>query len=167
MKNKIKVYLRNPLREMAINGDWIDLKANENITLHKGIDTLLDLGVAMQLPKGYEAIVLPRSSLYKHKHCIVVNSMGVIDNGYCGSNDIWYAHLISTEDDNIEVGERIVQFRIQLSQFASVWQKIRWLFSNGVKIEYVDHLDNPNRGGIGSTGGYTITTPIYRQMNQH
>ena len=75
-----------------------------------------------------------------------------IDEAYCGPNDQWHMPIISTGEVNIKKGDRICQFRVQLSQKATVWQKLKWLFSNGVKIEIVEDLDNPNREGLGSSG---------------
>jgi dUTP pyrophosphatase len=113
---------------------------------------LLDLGIAMQLPKGYEALVVPRSSSYRHFGFIQANSVGIIDNTYCSETDIWKLPILSLSDTTIYEGDRVAQFRIQLSQKASVWQKIKWLFSGKVELVKVDHLCNESRGGIGSTG---------------
>jgi len=195
MKNVIKVLVQNEsIAAPVINpkGDWIDLRAAEDITLPVPMSNrehqvnnqkvrdvniqnkLISLGVAMQLPAGYEAHVLPRSSSYKNFGVVLGNSMGIIDGSYCGPNDIWKFNAIAlkpctikgprpaTEEDykNEELtivngwvqGDRICQFRIQLSQKATVWQKIKWLFTSGVEIQVVNSLSNANRGGIGSTG---------------
>lgn len=177
MKLKIKVKRINkniPLPEVTEKGDWIDLRAAEMVVLDapqagilkrhkvKGVEeshrdvrfgnTLIKLGVAMQLPKGFEAIVLPRSSTYKNFGVILGNSAGVIDQLYCGGNDEWRFNAIAFRDTTINEGDRICQFRIQLSQKATMWQKIKWLLSSGVEIVEVDELDNPDRGGIGITG---------------
>jgi dUTP pyrophosphatase len=167
---KIKVFLsgKQKLPNVIKKGDWIDLCSNE---FYNAIgpqtkvqsrnsgrrDTvvnyhLLDLGVAMQLPKGYEAIVVPRSSSYRHFGFIQANSIGVIDNTYCSEKDIWKLPILSLSDTTIYEGDRVAQFRIQLSQKASMWQKIKWLFSSKIKLVKVDHLRNEERGGIGSTG---------------
>jgi dUTP pyrophosphatase len=167
---KIKVFLsgNQKLPNMIKKGDWIDLCSNENYftlgaqTKVQSRDTkrrdtviayhLLDLGIAMQLPKGYEAIIVPRSSSYKHFGFIQANSIGVIDNTFCSEKDIWKLPVLSITDTCIYEGDRVAQFRIQLSQKASMWQKIKWLFSSKVKLVKVDHLCNEERGGIGSTG---------------
>lgn len=148
-------------------GDWIDLRAAKKVHIEgpytvqsrkdkdrKSVFTsaVVPLGVAIELPKGYEAIVDVRSSLYKNYQVILANSQGVIDGSYNGDDDQWFAHLLAFNDTIICKGDRICQFRIQLSQKATIWQKIKWLFSNGVKIKIVDHLGNNNRGGHGSTG---------------
>ena len=149
------------------HGDWIDLRAAQDIELKgpytvqarrdrdrmvKFNDQLIPLGIAMELPKGYEAIVSMRSSAYKKFSVVLTNGIGVIDNSYNGDNDQWFAHIVPFENGFIAEGDRICQFRIQLSQKATMWQKIKWLFSSGVKLEYVESLDNPDRGGHGSTG---------------
>ena len=90
--------------------------------------------------------------IYKNFFVILANGQGVIDNSYCGDNDQWFAQVIAFADTKIEAGDRICQFRIQLSQKATFWQKLKWFFSNGVKIEIVDELGNPNRGGHGHSG---------------
>lgn len=170
MKQKIKIKMLGrplPIPEITKKGDWIDLRAAEDIELaapyaiqaRKNAErkvifeqAVIPLGVAMQLPKGYEAIVNSRSSIYKNFFVMLVNGQGVIDNSYCGDNDQWFAQVLAFADTKIEAGDRICQFRIQLSQKATFWQKLKWLFSNGVKIEIVDELGNPNRGGHGHSG---------------
>lgn len=156
-----------PIPVITDNGDWIDLRAAEDRELsspytlqarkdinRKSIFTscVVPLGVAMELPKGYEAVVNARSSTFKNFTVMLVNGQGIIDNSYNGDKDQWFAHIIAFRDNIIKKGDRICQFRIQLSQKATIWQKIKWLFSNGVKIKIVDKLGNSNRGGHGSTG---------------
>lgn len=114
--------------------------------------TYIPLGVAMKLPKGYEAVVLPRSSTPKKFGIMYGNSMGVIDNSYCGNKDEWKFPAVAIRPTSIDKGTRICQFRVQLSQKATTWQKIKWLFTSGVKLVEVDDLGNDNRGGFGSTG---------------
>lgn len=177
MKQKIKVKRINkniPLPEVIEKGDWIDLRAAETVHLsapqagtlkrhtvdgvevsHRDVtfdSKLIGLGVAMQLPKGLEAVALSRSSSFKNFGVILANSEGVIDQPYCGDNDEWRFNAIALRDTTINEGDRICQFRVQLSQKATMWQKIKWLLSSGIKIVEVDELDNPDREGIGSTG---------------
>ena len=94
------------------NGDWCDLCAAERVEMKTGEFKIISLGVAMQLPEGYEAHVLPRSSTFKKWGILMVNSMGIIDNSYCGDNDIWGFPALSMRDTVIEAGDRIAQFRI-------------------------------------------------------
>ena len=112
--------------------------------------TLIPLGIAMALPNGFEAILVPRSSTYKKWGIIQTNSMGVIDYLYSSDKDEWKMPVLATRAVTIPKGTRIAQFRIQLSQKATFWQKIKWLFSSGIKLEKVKSLDNPVRGGFGS-----------------
>ncbi|ABS74123.1 MULTISPECIES: dUTP diphosphatase [Bacillus] len=120
-------------------GDWIDLRAAEDITIKKGEFKLIPLGVAMELPEGYEAHVVPRSSTYKHFGIIQTNSMGVIDESYKGDNDFWFFPAFALRDTDISKGERICQFRIMKKM-------------PEVELIEVDKLGNNDRGGLGSTG---------------
>lgn len=177
MKLKIKVKRINKniaLPEVTEKGDRIDLRSSKTLKLeapqagtlkrHKleGVEvahrdvkfdsSLIPLGIAMQLPAGFEAVLHPRSSTFKNFGIILANGEGVIDQPYCGDNDEWKFAAIALRDTVIYKGDRICQFRIQLSQKATMWQKIKWLLSSGVEIVEVDELDNPDRDGIGSTG---------------
>ena len=169
MKIKIKLFNGQTMPEIIKVGEWIDLRANEDVNLKapkiettttkNGNETkkiifdskLFGLGVAMRLPAGMEAVVLPRSSTFKKTHTILSNSQGVIDNSYSGDNDEWKYNAIALNTSHIKKGDRICQFRIQLSQKATFWQKLRWLFSSKIEFVQVDHLDNNDRGGFGST----------------
>lgn len=157
LKIKVKTNINEAIPIITKQGDWIDLKAAENITLQKPNKTgyfyyEIPLGVAIKLPMRYEAIVAPRSSTYKKYGVIQTNSIGVIDHTYCGPEDIWKFPCIALKDGVISKGDRICQFRIQLSQKATWWQKVKNLFYSGVQLEYVTSLHTPNRGGFGSTG---------------
>lgn len=125
--------------EKIDGGDWIDLRVAEDVKMAAGEFRLLHLGVAMELPKGYEAIVAPRSSTYKTWGIVLANSVGVIDGAYCGDQDEWRFPAIALVDTEIPCNTRICQFRIQRKQ-------------PNMNFITVDHLENPDRGGIGSTG---------------
>ena len=120
-------------------GDWIDLRAAETVELKKGEFKLIPLGIGMELPEGYEAHVVPRSSTYKNFKIIETNSMGIIDNSYCGDNDQWFFPAYALEDTIINKNDRICQFRIVEKQ-------------PKINFEEVNELKNPDRGGHGSTG---------------
>ena len=124
---------------VAGKSDWIDLHAAETVTLKAGEFQLIPLGVAIALPEGYEAHIVPRSSTFKNYGILQTNSMGVVDCSYCGDNDQWRMPVYATRDVTIEKGARICQFRIMKNQ---------------PQLEFltVDHLDGPDRGGFGSTG---------------
>lgn len=160
LKIKVKIYnngkVHGVLPRIIKKGDWIDLCALEPVEYKAGDSGMIHLGVAMELPKGYEALVLPRSSTFKKYGIILVNSCGVIDNSYCGNNDFWQFPYFALRDGSIKIDKehkdmRICQFRIQLSQKATFWQKLKWLFSSGIELEQVDNLTSSNRGGFGST----------------
>ena len=119
--------------------DWIDLRAAEDVVMKQGDFRLISLGVAMELPAGYEAHIVPRSSTYKNFGLIQANSMGIIDGSYCGDNDIWRFPAIAMRDTKIHVGDRICQFRIMKNQPTLVFEE-------------VEHLEGADRGGFGSTG---------------
>lgn len=119
--------------------DWIDLRAAEEVELKQGEFKLIKLGVSMQLPAGYEAVIVPRSSTYKNFGIIQTNHMGVVDETYCGDNDVWMMPALAMRDTVIHVNDRICQFRIQKHQ-------------PQILFEEVEVLGNADRGGIGSTG---------------
>ena len=119
--------------------DWIDLRAAEDVVMKQGEFRLISLGVAMELPAGYEAHMVPRSSTFKNFGIIQANSMGIIDGSYCGDNDIWRFPAIAMRDTEIHVGDRICQFRIMKNQPTLVFEE-------------VEHLEGADRGGFGSTG---------------
>ncbi|MCI9427160.1 MAG: dUTP diphosphatase [Eubacterium sp.] len=127
------------LRYIDGKSDWIDLRASERVELKKGEYKLIPLGVAMQLPEGYEAHVVPRSSTFKTYGVIQTNSCGVIDGSYCGDEDIWKMPVYATRDTVIEKNDRICQFRIMKNQ-------------PKILFEETKKLNNQNRGGFGSTG---------------
>lgn len=137
----IKIKYHNDIRPLEIldNGDWIDLRAAEDVNLEKGDFRLISLGVSMKLPEGYEAHIVPRSSTFKHWGIMQANHMGVIDNSYCGDNDIWKFPAIATRDAVIYKNDRICQFRIMKKQPC-------------VRFDTVEHLNGPDRGGFGSSG---------------
>lgn len=141
MNITIKYLNENVKRLEYIDGksDWIDLRSAQRVELKAGEFKLIHLGVAMQLPEGYEAHIAPRSSTFKNFGIIQANSVGIVDCSYCGDNDWWYFPAIAMRDTVIEAGDRICQFRI---------------IENQPHIDFteVSLLSNPDRGGIGSTG---------------
>lgn len=112
----------------------------------------IPLGVCMEIPAGYEAYLLPRSSTFKKYGILQTNSMGIIDNSYAGPEDEWKLPVMATREIIIPKGTRIAQFRIQLKQQANFWQKLCWLFSSGITLKRVSSLSKKSRGGFGSTG---------------
>lgn len=141
MEIKIKYFTDKIDKLCYVDGksDWIDLRAAETVELKAGEFKLIPLGVAMQLPKGYEAHVVPRSSTFKNFGVIQTNSQGVIDETYCGANDQWFFPAYALRDTVININDRICQFRIMEHQ---------------PKIEFMEGSleNNADRGGHGSTG---------------
>lgn len=144
-KIKIKYHADIEKLEKISIGDWIDLRCAENAFIEQGKMKMLSLGISMKLPEGYEAIVAPRSSTFKNFGIILVNSIGIIDNSYSGTNDIWRfpAYCLETRGNTcgtyISKGDRICQFRIQKKM-----QEVEFI--------EVEELDKTDRGGFGSTG---------------
>lgn len=140
-KIKIKYFTEEIDKLTYIDGksDWIDLRASETVELKMGDFKLIPLGVAMELPKGYEAHVVPRSSTFKNYGILQVNSCGIIDGSYCGDEDMWRMPVYATRDTVIEKNERICQFRIVENQPKIVFEEVKT-------------LENANRGGFGTTG---------------
>ena len=119
--------------------DWIDLRASEEVELKAGDFKLIPLGVAMQIPEGFEGHLAPRSSTFKTWGLIQTNSVGVIDCSYCGDEDMWRMPVYATRDTVIHVNDRVAQFRIIENQPKIVFEEVK-------------HLGNDSRGGFGSTG---------------
>ena len=140
MKIKIK-YLDDSIERLSKieKGDWIDLRSAETVELKKGNHYLIHLGVAMEIPQGYEAHVLPRSSSFKKWGFLDTNSMGIIDNTYKGDDDWWFMSVYATRDEVINKHDRIGQFRI-MEKMPSI------------EFEVGEILGTENRGGHGSTG---------------
>lgn len=140
-KIKIKYFTEEIDKLTYIDGksDWIDLRASETVELRAGEFKLIPLGVAMELPAGYEAHVVPRSSTFKNYGILQTNSCGIIDGSYCGDQDMWRMPVYATRDTVIGKNERICQFRIVRNQPEIVFDEVA-------------SLRDENRGGFGSTG---------------
>ena len=138
---EIKVqYLNDRVTRLSVNakGDWVDMYAAETVDLKQGEHKLIHLGVAMKLPEGYEAHLVPRSSTYKKWGIIQANHVGIIDNSYSGPEDWWKMSVIAMRDTTIHAGDKICQFRI-------VERQPKLVFVEG-------KMTDPSRGGFGSTG---------------
>lgn len=148
MKIKIKYFDNAKELNMIEKGNWCDLYANKDMFIPEGERAMIPLGIAMELPEGYEAHVVPRSSTFKTWGIIQTNHIGIIDNSYCGDNDQWFYPAYCLEPKNfidnqygtlIRKGDKIAQFRI-----IEVQPKL--------EFEKVESLGNKDRGGFGSTG---------------
>lgn len=166
--SKLKIYvgynpdvLEGHRLRIIDDGCWIDLRSNQDFEFSEeetGLTyALLGLGVRMKLPEGYEAIINPRSSSFSKFKFILSNSQGVIDTNYNGIDDEWMAGIIAFPGSKISKGDRILQFRIQLSQFATSKQKKEYLEYDGIEfinvpLEEWNKISDKSRGGFGSTG---------------
>ena len=125
--------------EQVDGSDWIDLRTANEERLDAGDFKLLSLGVSIQLPPNCEGVIIPRSSTFKKWGILQANSCGLIDESYCGDNDVWMFPAMATEDIVIPANTRLCQFRVQKKM-------------GTVEFKTVDQLNNEDRGGFGSTG---------------
>lgn len=139
MEIKVRYHADIHPLEQTDKGDWIDLRAAEDVEMWAGESKCISLGVSMKLPEGYEALVIPRSSTFRHWGILQTNHCGLIDNSYCGDNDVWMFPAFATRDTLIEKNSRICQFRIQKKM-------------DKLTFNTVDKLEDADRGGFGSTG---------------
>lgn len=139
MKIRIREIETGCMPEKIVQGDWIDLRAADDIRFKKGQYGIIPLGIAVEIPEGYEAHIVPRSSTFIKTGLMMANSFGVIDNSYCGDNDEWGFPYYATATGGVNKGQRIAQFRIVKNQ-------------PDLDLVKVETLGNENRGGFGSTG---------------
>lgn len=170
MKIKVKLFEGGKMPQVNENGDLFDVFSRTSTRLispQAGVQhqvnnmkvrdvefkhALIPLGFAMEIPKGFKANLYPRSSTYKKWKIIFANSVGNIDSSYSGNDDEWKASVIALGNTTIEAGDKIAQFEIVPSAKATIWQKLKWLFSNKIEFIQVDSLNNADRGGFGTTG---------------
>lgn len=140
-KLKIKYHVKELEKLRYIDGksDWIDLRVAENVSMKQGEYRLISMGISVEIPKGYEMLIVPRSSAYKNFGILQTNAMGVVDESFCGDNDIIRMPILAMRDTEIHINDRIGQFRLMPHQ-------------PEVHFIEVDHLDNEDRGGFGTTG---------------
>ena len=153
-RSTLLVKYSNPdFKTININdqGDWIDLKCVGSYDLKKGDFTLIDLGLATRIPSGFEAWLVPRSGTFRKYGLLQTNSPGIIDESYCGNDDIWKMSVYATRDTHIEHGERLCQFRLMPTFESMIMNKFP-SFSYRLTLIEVDELSDTNRGGFGSTG---------------
>ena len=170
MKQKIYIKRFNKdveLPKIIAKGDWIDLRSAVEVTLKAPVSkgkpkevefstARIPLGVAMLLPDGMEANVVARSGTFKNYGVLQTNAYGVIDGGefgYNGPNDEWKFPVVALRSTTISINDRVCQFRVSLSQKATMWQKLKWLFTSGIEIIEVEDLpEKKDRGGFSTTG---------------
>lgn len=174
LKIKVKVLTEGCMPEINPKGEWVDLRSAVDIEIpapqsgtlkrvtidskeinyrNVSMETYyIPLGIAVKLPDGFEASINSRSSGPKKLNLFIPNGQGIIDNSYSGNDDEWKYVCSPMKATSIKKGDRICQFRIHLSQKATIWQKLKWLFSSGIELIQVEDLGDNNRGGLGSTG---------------
>jgi len=143
MEKTIRIkYHTDAIERLAYIGgksDWIDLRAAQEVHMKAGDFTLIDLGVSVELPQGYEMIIAARSSTFKTYGLIQTNAIGVVDESYCSDEDHLRWPCYATRDTVVHVNDRICQFRIIEHQPKIIFEE-------------VETLGNKARGGFGSTG---------------
>ena len=140
-KIKIKYHVKELEKLRYIDGksDWIDLRVAEEVKMKAGEFRLITMGISVELPKGYEMWILPRSSAFKNFGVIQTNAMGVVDESFCGDNDIIHMPILAMRDTEMHINDRIGQFRIAKHQAE-------------IHFVEVEHLNHADRGGFGTTG---------------
>ena len=140
-KIKIKYHVKELEKLRYIDGksDWIDLRVAEEVKMKAGEFRLISMGISVELPKGYEMWILPRSSAFKNFGVIQTNAMGVVDESFCGDNDIIHMPILAMRDTEMHINDRIGQFRIAKHQAE-------------IHFVEVEHLNHADRGGFGTTG---------------
>ena len=140
-KIKIKYHVKEweKLRYIDGKSDWIDLRVAEEVKMKAGEFRLISMGISVELPKGYEMWILPRSSAFKNFGVIQTNAMGVVDESFCGDNDIIHMPILAMRDTEMHINDRIGQFRIAKHQAE-------------IHFVEVEHLNHADRGGFGTTG---------------
>ena len=170
MKIKVKLFEGGKMPQVNEEGDLFDVFARTEVALNApqaGVqhqvnnekvrdvvfsNELIPVGFAMEIPAGFKANLLPRSSTYKKWGIIFGNHVGQIDSSFCGNNDEWMVNAIALRRTTINAGDKIAQFEIIPSTKATMWQKLKWLLSSKIKFVQVASLNNNDRGGLGTTG---------------
>ena len=132
-----------PLPKYETDGSaGMDLYSTKNTWIIPGQISIISTGIAISLPKGYEAQIRPRSGLAAKHGITVVNAPGTIDSDYRGEIKIILTNL-SRQQHQVLRGNRIAQMVINRVE------QINWL-----PVETGLDLEQSERGsaGFGSTG---------------
>lgn len=133
-------FTREPYK-IERHGGWIDLQCAQDTLIMPHKATIVPLGVNLRVPEGYETIIAPRSSTCLKHGILMGNSIGIIDQDYCGNLDELGMVAVNYTDDpvTVEKGLRICQFKVVRAMPA-------------VFFNFVGDMGSVNRGGYGSTG---------------
>ena len=123
------------------HGGWIDLRCAQDTLIMPHKATIVPLGVNLRVPEGYETIIAPRSSTCLRHGILMGNSIGIIEQDYCGNLDELGMVAVNFTDDavTVEKGMRICQFKVVRAM-------------PDVLLNFVGDMGSANRGGYGSTG---------------
>jgi dUTP pyrophosphatase len=130
-----------PLPAYARPGDaGLDLYAAESVTVEPGARVLVRTGIALAIPDGFAALVLPRSGLALRHGLTVLNSPGLIDSGYRGEVKVLVVNTDRRTAVKLARGDRVAQLVVQRIET--------------VQLTEVDELPASERGtgGFGSSG---------------
>ena len=148
MKIRIKYFEGATKLKKITKGNWIDVYARKDVFVPLAERAMIPLGFALELPKGWEGHLAPRSSTFKTWGLIQTNSVGVVDDTYIGDNDEWNmpVYCLKGHDSKdgvagtlVKCGDKIGQFRIM-----EVMPEL--------EFEEVESFGNVDRGGFGTTG---------------
>ncbi len=140
---KLKVKKLDPearIPAYAHEGDsGMDLYSAENATIEPGERKTVKTGLAISLPKGFEAQIRPKSGLASNSGITVLNTPGTVDSCYRGEIMVIMANF-GKQPYKVEKGKKIAQMVIARVEEA--------------EVEETDELDETTRsdGGFGSTG---------------
>ena len=140
MKVRIKKNHDFPIEYKTSGACAFDFYASEEKTFSPGEWGLVETGTVVETPEGFMLMTAPRSSTFKNYGLMQGNSVGIIDNDYCGDTDTIKFPFINMRNESvtIPVGERIGQ-----GIFVKIEKPI---------IEFVETMGNADRGGFGTTG---------------
>lgn len=129
-----------PMPEYKTSGACaFDIAVMEGVTLSPGGRATLPTGLVVEVPVGHVLILAPRGSNSK-KGVRLANSIGIVDQDYCGPTDQLYLVLHNFGDQayTVEKGERIAQGMIMPI----------------AKVEFIEReaIGSVDRGGFGTTG---------------
>jgi len=142
MKINIKLIDKSlPLPEyQTVGAVAFDLYSRIDMEIAPKSFGLVPLNIVVETPKGFVFMVAARSSTAKKKGLFMANSVGIIDQDYCGEEDEVKFMAYNFTDDvvKIEKGERIAQ-----GMFLPVEK---------AEFNVLEKMEEKSRGGFGSTG---------------